>query len=126
MFKPVSNTRIVPANGRLLIRMEINNFSKIMLVNKDKAEFNASKLTIEGTSHEDYPLNSEVLVDGFDIKDGMIHDNANAQCFKNISALYEELSREDKEQVYKDKATVDLVEYSLIRVGSVKAFINGK
>lgn len=129
-FEPVSNTKVIPLNGVILIKA-VFNMSSFKVYNWGTANFSLkdgdaeAKFYIDGTSIEALPLGVRVILENRIIDDPEIRisDADNKKSIRAIKAAMLELNNIEREQFHKDNPNVELHEYLLVMFHNVKAMI---
>lgn len=121
-FKPISNTKIIPVNGNILVKVELQGVSAINLLGNSMPIYKKQIITVAGTSVETIPLNKEVIINNDAGKP--INDPNNPKSLSNIKKFYRELDDKGKREFRKNNKTVDSVDYMIVYSHDIMAIID--
>lgn len=130
MFIPVSNTKLVPTAGNIVIRVDIKDYSTLGLMSKSKMSIGESTFTIDGTSIETLPLNKKVVLaphlqgNASQSNLNFINLKDNKRSMRDVSKAYEELTNSDKDKFRQANPKVDLIEYAIVNQFDIIATID--
>lgn len=121
-FKPISNTKVIPVNGNILVKVELQGVSAINLLGNSMPSYKKQIITVAGTSVETIPLNKEVIINNDAGKP--INDPNNPKSLANIKKFYRELDDKGKREFRKNNRTVDSVDYMIVYSHDIMAIID--
>lgn len=124
VFKPVSETSILPLNGKVLIKIHIKGLSTKILVSADAVSRNEGReYYIAGTSVDWLKIGDRVLIDDNQITNNLVNDPDNDMSYKSYVDRWKDIPKGDKFKEVDKTPTVEVVEYAVIHSNLVNAIV---
>jgi hypothetical protein len=117
-FKPISETNVIPQNGRVLIKVTNKNFPVIGIIN-DKIPSGLDidiELKIVGTARENFNIGDEVILslNGMADDNNKIMDRDNERSMVKIKEHLDSLSHGERLELTTKGTTYEIIEYLLV------------
>lgn len=123
-FKPVSETSVLPVNGKVLIKIHIKGLSTKILVSADSVSKNEGKeYYIAGTSVDWLKVGDRVLIDDHQITNNLVDIPDNNMSYKSYVDRWKDIPKGDKFKQVDKTPTVEVIEYAIIHSNLVNAII---
>ncbi len=112
-----SNTKIIPLNGNILLKVVTRVSSIVLNKSLDKPlDFQSALFYVDGTSHDSIPINARVLLNSRIINDYELRIDypSNTQSKAYIHNMLSTETNEVRTKYIKDNPKTVLIEYMLV------------
>lgn len=122
--KPISETKVLPVNGKVLIKIVVKGLSTGILVSKSAVSSHDEKeYYIAGTSVDGFKIGDRVILDAQNISQNMIDDPDNKNSYKRYHDEWGKYKPGEKQAATQRTPKIDIVEYAIVHYNMINAII---